>query len=79
MDFDATTRALHVISGGRPLSDSGARRHASRAGTPSVGDPEGARFLLEYFDEGGNGQYPMTVGAVGRTALYDPKNTRVRG
>jgi glycine cleavage system aminomethyltransferase T len=36
------------------------------------------RLVLEYFDEGGDGHYPMTVAAVGRTPLYDPHNQRVR-
>ena len=39
----------------------------------------GARFLLEYFDEAGDGHYPMTIRVVGRGALYDPENRRVRG
>jgi len=40
-----------------------------------VGNP----LVLEYFDEDGNGHYPMTVGVVGRGSLYDPQNRRVRG
>jgi hypothetical protein len=39
----------------------------------------GEKLLLEYFDEGGNGHYPMTVQSVGRGALFDPDNLRVRG
>ena len=39
----------------------------------------GEKLVLEYFDEGGNGHYPMTVRVVGRGALFDPDNQRVRG
>jgi glycine cleavage system aminomethyltransferase T len=40
-----------------------------------VGNP----LVLEYFDEDGDGHYPMTVEVVGRGSLYDPQNRRVRG
>ncbi len=39
----------------------------------------GEKLTLEYFDEGGNGHYPMTVRIVGRGSLFDPDNRRVRG
>ncbi|MCZ6620159.1 MAG: FAD-dependent oxidoreductase [Gammaproteobacteria bacterium] len=39
----------------------------------------GEKLMLEYFDEGGDGHYPMTVRIVGRGALFDPENLRVRG
>jgi glycine cleavage system aminomethyltransferase T/glycine/D-amino acid oxidase-like deaminating enzyme len=39
----------------------------------------GEKLTLEYFDEDGNGHYPMTVRIVGRGALFDPDNLRVRG
>ena len=39
----------------------------------------GEKLLIEYFDEGGDGQYPVTVAVVGRGSLYDPENRRVRG
>jgi len=39
----------------------------------------GGKLLLEYFDEGGDGHYPMTIRVVGRGALYDPANRRPRG
>ena len=38
-----------------------------------------APLVLEYFDEHGDGHYPMTVEVVGRGSLYDPENLRVRG
>jgi len=38
----------------------------------------GEKLVLEYFDEGGDGHYPLTVEIVGRGSLYDPKNERVR-
>ena len=39
----------------------------------------GEKLLIEYFDEGGDGQYPVTVEIAGRGALYDPEGQRVRG
>jgi glycine cleavage system aminomethyltransferase T len=39
----------------------------------------GEKLVLEYFDEGGDGHYPLTVEIVGRGSLYDSKNERVRG
>jgi len=38
----------------------------------------GEKLTLEYFDEGGNGHYPMTVRIAGRGSLFDPHNLRVR-
>ena len=38
----------------------------------------GKSLLLEYFNENGDGIYPMTVQIVGKGSLYDPKNERVR-
>ncbi|KPK35668.1 MAG: dehydrogenase [Betaproteobacteria bacterium SG8_40] len=39
----------------------------------------GEKLTLEYFDEGGDGHYPMTVRIAGRGSLFDPDNQRVRG
>jgi glycine cleavage system aminomethyltransferase T len=39
----------------------------------------GNKLVLEYFDEAGDGHYPMTVQIVGRGSLYDSENHRVRG
>ena len=39
----------------------------------------GQALVLEYFDEDGDGHYPMTVKVVGAGSLYDPENKRVRG
>jgi glycine cleavage system aminomethyltransferase T/glycine/D-amino acid oxidase-like deaminating enzyme len=39
---------------------------------------QGKSLLIEYFDEGGDGLYPMTVQIVGKGSLYDPTNERVR-
>ena len=39
---------------------------------------KGKSLLIEYFDEGGDGLYPMTVQIVGKGSLYDPNNERVR-
>ncbi len=38
----------------------------------------GSKLVLEYFDEAGDGHYPMTIRVVGRGSLYDPENRRVR-
>ena len=38
----------------------------------------GKSLFIEYFDEGGDGLYPMTVQIVGKGSLYDPNNERVR-
>ena len=39
---------------------------------------QGKTLFIEYFDEGGDGLYPMTVQIVGKGSLYDPGNERVR-
>ena len=39
---------------------------------------QGKSLLIEYFDEGGDGLYPVTVQIVGKGSLYDPGNERVR-
>ena len=39
---------------------------------------KGKSLLIEYFNEDGDGLYPMTVQIVGKGSLYDPKNERVR-
>ena len=38
----------------------------------------GRKLTLEYFNENGDGMYPITVQIVGKGCLYDPKNERVR-
>ena len=38
----------------------------------------GKPMSLEYFNENGNGVYPMTVQIVGKGSIYDPENKRVR-
>jgi len=38
----------------------------------------GKSLSLEYFNENGDGVYPMTVQIVGKGSLYDPKNEKVR-
>ena len=38
----------------------------------------GKSLALEYFNENGDGIYPMTGQIVGKGALYDPNNERVR-
>ena len=39
---------------------------------------QGKSLLIEYFNEGGDGLYPITVQIVGKGSLYDPTNERVR-
>ena len=43
----------------------------------SIATP-GKSLALEYFNESGDGIYPMTVQIVGKGSLYDPNNERVR-
>ena len=38
----------------------------------------GQSLAIEYFNEDGDGVYPMTVQIVGKGSLYDPNNERVR-
>ena len=38
----------------------------------------GQSLAIEYFNEDGDGIYPMTVQIVGKGSLYDPNNERVR-
>jgi glycine cleavage system aminomethyltransferase T len=39
---------------------------------------QGKQLLIEYFNEDGDGVYPITVQIVGKGSLYDPNNERVR-
>jgi len=39
---------------------------------------KGKQLSLEYFNENGEGVYPMTVQIVGKGSLYDPNNEKVR-
>ena len=39
---------------------------------------KGKSLLIEYFNEDGDGLYPMTVQIVGKGSLYDPNNEKVR-
>jgi len=38
----------------------------------------GKSLSLEYFNENGDGVYPMTVEIVGKGSIFDPENKRVR-
>jgi len=53
--------------------------HAVMGYLPFERAKPGEKLSLEYFDEGGDGHYPMTVRIVGRGSLFDPDNLRVRG
>ena len=39
---------------------------------------EGQKLAIEYFNENGDGLYPITVKIVGKGSLYDPANKKVR-
>ena len=39
---------------------------------------EGQNLAIEYFNEDGDGVYPITVKIVGKGSLYDPENKKVR-
>jgi glycine cleavage system aminomethyltransferase T len=39
---------------------------------------EGQKLAIEYFNEDGDGLYPITVKVVGKGSLYDPTNEKVR-
>jgi hypothetical protein len=39
---------------------------------------EGQKLAIEYFNEDGDGLYPITVKIVGKGSLYDPTNEKVR-
>ncbi|NCX42163.1 MAG: FAD-dependent oxidoreductase [Proteobacteria bacterium] len=39
---------------------------------------EGQKLAIEYFNEDGDGVYPITVKIVGKGSLYDPENKKVR-
>ena len=45
---------------------------------PSNIAKQGKSLSLEYFNEDGDGVYPLTVQIVGKGSLYDPNNERVR-
>ncbi len=53
--------------------------HAVMGYLPRARARLGEKLVLEYFDEGGDGHYPMTVRVVGAGSLYDPQHLRVRG
>ena len=54
-------------------------KHAVMGYLPRDRAKVGEKLVLEYFDEGGDGHYPMTIEIVGRGSLYDSKSERVRG
>ncbi|MDE0886438.1 MAG: FAD-dependent oxidoreductase [Myxococcota bacterium] len=54
-------------------------KHLAMGYLPAERARVGEKFLIEYFDEGGDGQYPVTVEVAGGGALYDPEGQRVRG
>ena len=83
--LDAASKAVLVDGKGRrSYSTSTAYcpslgEHTVMGYLPSERARVGEKLVLEYFDEGGNGHYPMTVRIVGRGSLFDPDNLSVRG
>jgi glycine cleavage system aminomethyltransferase T/glycine/D-amino acid oxidase-like deaminating enzyme len=69
-------RGRHSYSTGSSYAPS-LEKHVVMAYLPRERARVGAKFLLEYFDEGGDGQYPITLKIAGRGSLYDPQNLRV--
>ncbi|MFP6663580.1 MAG: FAD-dependent oxidoreductase [Deltaproteobacteria bacterium] len=53
-------------------------RHIVMGYLPPAQARVGEKLLFEYFNEDGDGLYPMTVRIAGRGSLYDPENRRVR-
>jgi glycine cleavage system aminomethyltransferase T len=54
-------------------------KHAVMGYLPYDRAKVGEKVVLEYFNENGDGHYPMTVEVVGRGALYDPEFKRLQG
>jgi glycine cleavage system aminomethyltransferase T/glycine/D-amino acid oxidase-like deaminating enzyme len=52
-------------------------QHAVMGYLPRAYAQTGRPLLLEYFNESGDGHYPMTVRIVGAGSLYDPDDLRV--
>ena len=54
------------------------KKHVVMGYLPKEIAKPGKALSLEYFNENGDGVYPMTVKIVGKGSLYDPENKRVR-
>ncbi|MDA9082554.1 FAD-dependent oxidoreductase, partial [Gammaproteobacteria bacterium] len=54
------------------------KKHVVMGYLPSKIAIPGKPMSLEYFNENGDGVYPMTVQIVGKGSIYDPENKRVR-
>ena len=54
------------------------KKHVVMGYLPKEIAKPGKALSLEYFNENGDGVYPMTVKIVGKGSLYDPDNKRVR-
>jgi glycine cleavage system aminomethyltransferase T len=54
------------------------KKHVVMGYLPNEIAVPGKQLTLEYFNEDGDGMYPMTVQIVGKGCLYDPKNEKVR-
>ncbi len=54
------------------------KKHVVMGYLPKAIAKQGKALSLEYFNENGDGVYPMTVQIVGKGSLYDPENKKVR-
>ena len=82
--IDPTTGAVPIDSKGRRSYTTGMsycpsiNKFVVMGYLPSSIAKVGKSLSLEYFNENGDGVYPMTVQIVGKGSLYDPKNEKVR-
>jgi glycine cleavage system aminomethyltransferase T len=54
------------------------KKHVVMGYLPKEIATPGKSLSLHYFNENGDGIYPMTVQIVGKGSLYDPNNEKVR-
>ena len=84
VEFDPDTGEVPIDSKGRLSYSTGMsycpsiKKHVVMGYLPTNIAIPGKPMSLEYFNENGNGVYPMTVQIVGKGSLYDPENERVR-
>jgi len=82
--IDADTQMVPVDSKGRRSYSTSTsycpsiEKHVVMGYLPKEIAYKGKALFLEYFNDNGDGVYPMTVQIVGKGSLYDPSNSRVR-
>ena len=83
-DVDPDTGEVPVDSKGRRSYSTSMsycpsiKKHVVMGYLPTKIAIPGKPMSLEYFNENGDGVYPMTVQIVGKGSIYDPENKRVR-